>query len=113
MLDHKDIVQMAIDHDQLLAERGASYKDAYLKTSRWIQGHISLIQQLGDAAFPIIMIVNKLHRLENDPTHVDNIDDIVGFGKLAAIEMHKIEKQAAKSPDPTQTVLDFAQRFVK
>lgn len=94
-------VRAAIDHDLLVEERDAKYKGAWLKTSLWIQANIEVIKQLGDAAFPVIMIVNKLHRLEGDPTHIDSIDDIVGYGKLASIAAHSVEATKASDSEVT------------
>lgn len=72
-----------MDIEQLLHVRGESYKDAWLKTSRWIQEHRDILEDLGDMVFPVIMIVNKLHRMEADPKHPDNIFDIAGYAELA------------------------------
>lgn len=97
MLNTDDLLHAAIDHDQLVAERDAKYQGAWLKTSTWIQEHLDMIRILGDAAFPVIMIVNKLHRLEGDPTHIDSIDDIVGYGKLASVALHSVESVKAEN----------------
>lgn len=70
-------------HAKLVEDRNRQYDAAHLKTSRWIMDHLEFIERLGDMSFSIIMIVNKLHRMEGDAGHVDNIDDIIGYGKCA------------------------------
>lgn len=93
-----------MDIDQLLQVRGASYGDAWLKTSRWIQEHTDMLKELGDAAFPIIMIMSKLYRLEADPRHLDNIYDIAGYAELA-VQAIDCKDAPVNSPIPDSSAV--------
>ena len=73
---------------KLLAER-SEYGEAWALTSRWIQSHILKLARVGDYAFLLIMIVNKVHRALSNPNNIDHWYDIQGYAQLGIDEVLK------------------------
>lgn len=68
--------------NDLLAERGADYKDAWLRTGVWITENIEAVHAFGEASYAVIMIYNKLMRAQSSPFKLDHYRDIRGYISL-------------------------------
>lgn len=74
---------MPVNHDDLVEQRGTEYGDSWVQTSTWINEHAQELGAAGVAAFPMVMIHNKLARALTSPENRDHFDDIIGYCKLA------------------------------
>lgn len=81
-----------VDHDALVKERGSEYGESWRMTSQWIVENAALLAQAGDAAFPMVMMHNKLARALTSPLKQDHWDDMIGYAKLA---LQAIERRPA------------------
>lgn len=68
-------------HEDLLAQRGAEYGDAYARTDEWVRQNL---ERLAASPSPLglIMIHFKLERALCTPTKRDHYDDLIGYAKL-------------------------------
>jgi hypothetical protein len=73
------------DPKQILDEREAHHGDAYLEANNML----GVVEHLHSKAirvgvfFCLATILMKVCRAFNDPNHVDNYDDIIGYAMLA------------------------------
>jgi 6-pyruvoyltetrahydropterin/6-carboxytetrahydropterin synthase len=67
----------------LMHDRNEMYGDAWLVTGRWIHEHTDELNRVGDIAFCIILVHNKLTRALKSPYFVDHYNDAQGYLRLA------------------------------
>lgn len=79
----------------LLAERGATYGEAWAMTGKILAPLAVELARLHkafpEAWYPWIMIVCKLFRILTSPKHLDSWNDIAGYARLVVEHLEKEE----------------------
>lgn len=85
---------------QLLASRNSEYRDAWAKTGvllRMVADDVNrLLKEHPQMFLPYVTIMCKLLRILGSPTKIDHWEDIAGYAKLVADDLHKNETETGQ-----------------